>query len=100
MARLPLTVYLPRAELAKLDTLARRAGIARSAFAGDAIRARLVDTPGDSTGQGDLVGFLGAAVEELLSVHPDGEAIRSRLAHRVALPNPFNLEGNVSCQSL
>ena len=47
MARLPLTVYLPRAELAKLETLARRAGIARSAFAGEAIRARLIDTPSD-----------------------------------------------------
>lgn len=100
MARLPLTVYLPRAELAKLDTLARRAGIARSAFAGDAIRSRLVDTPGYSIGQGDLVGFLRAAVEELLSVHPDGDAIRSRLAHRFASPNQAKPEGNVSCQSL
>lgn len=100
MARLPLTIYLLRAELAKLDPLARCAGIARSAFAGDAIRARLVDTPGDAIGLGDLVGFLGAAVEELLSAHPDGEAIRSRLAHRVVSPNQSKPEGDVSCQSL
>ena len=100
MARLPLTVYLPRAELAKLDTLARRAGIARSAFAGDAIRARLIDTPSDSVGQGDLISFLSAAVEELISIHPDAEAIRSRLAYRFASPNQPEPDGNSPCQSL
>jgi predicted transcriptional regulator len=84
MARLPLTVYLPRAELARLDTLARRAGIARSAFAAQAIRARLIDAPESTDSLEDRINRLRAAVEELISAHPDAEAIRSRLALRFA----------------
>lgn len=87
MARSPLTVYLPRADLAKLDNLARRAGIARSAFAGDAIRARLIDAPDNPISHEDRLNRLSAAVEELIAIHPDAEAIRSRLADRFAAPN-------------
>jgi hypothetical protein len=97
MARLPLTVYLPHADLARLATLARRAGVARSAFAGDAIRAKLIDAPGESIGQDGQLNFVSAAVEELISIHPDSEAIRSRLAQRFAFPNQPNSEGNFPC---
>ncbi len=100
MARLPLTVYLPRAELARLDTLARRAGIARSAFAADAIRARLIEAPDEIGSLEDQINRLRAAVEELISIHPDAEAIRTRLAHRFAIPNQPIPERNSPCQNL
>ena len=100
MARLPLTVYLPRAELIKLEGLARRSGIARSAFAAGAIRARLIDETDSPHSVEDRLDYLSMAVEALITIHPDAEAIRSRLAHRSASPDQPNLEGNSPCQTL
>ena len=100
MARLPLTVYLPRTELARLEALARRAGIARSAFAANAIRASLIDAPADADSLEDQIDRLRAAVEDLISIHPDTEAIRSRLANRFAAPNQPPPERNSPCQNL
>ncbi|NJS14195.1 MAG: ribbon-helix-helix protein, CopG family [Sphingopyxis sp.] len=76
MAKLPVTAYLLRAELAKLDELARAARLTRSTFLCNAIRSKLADQPNAVVG--DEVGFLRAAVQELIGLHPDAAAIRAR----------------------
>jgi hypothetical protein len=84
MARLPLTVYLARAELIRLDARARTAGLARSAWAGDAIRAALGDM---ATREGILhehLLHLHVSSDELIAAHPDSENIRLRVAARCA----------------
>ena len=84
MARLPLTVYLLRADLARLEARARGIGLARSALAGSAIKALL---DGNEAGETMLAGqlrFLRIAAEELIAAHPQSEAIRTRLAARLA----------------
>ena len=84
MARLPLTVYLPRADLARLEARARAVGLARSALAGNAIKALL---DGNVAGETELIEqlrFLRIATEELIAAHPQSEAIRTRLAARLA----------------
>ena len=94
MARLPLTVYLPRADLARLEARARTAGLARSAFAGNAIKALLKgDEVGDTALAAQLL-FLRLATEELIAVHPQSEAIRTRLAARLATSARPELERN------
>ena len=84
MARLPLTVYLVRADLVRLEARALAVGLARSALAGNAIRALL---DGNEAGEVALAGqltFLRIAAEELIAAHPEAEAIRTRLAARLA----------------
>ena len=84
MARLPLTVYLARADLVRLEARARALGLARSALAGNAIKALL---DGDAAGETALIEqlrFLRLATEELVAAHPQSEAIRNRLAVRLA----------------
>jgi hypothetical protein len=89
-----------RVELAKLDILARNAGVARSAFACDAIRAKLfAATSISNNNKDDQLSFLHAAVEELISIHPEAEAIRARLVHRSASLNQPKPEGNIQCQN-
>jgi hypothetical protein len=88
MAKYPLTVYLPRVDLTKLEMLARQSGVTRSAFANDAIQTKLQATSDNVATQHDKLTILGAAVEELIARHPEGDAIRLRLSER--LPN-FNL---------
>ena len=89
MARLPLTVYLARADLARLEARARSAGLARSALTANAIKAML---DGNEAGEAALAAqllFLRLATEELIAAHPQSEAIRTRLAARLAtLPQP------------
>lgn len=94
MARLPLTVYLPRSDLARLEARARAVGLARSALAGNAIKALL-----DGKDVGDCalpcqLEFLRLATEELIAVHPQSEAIRTRLAARLAASARPELERN------
>ena len=94
MARLPLTVYLPRADRARLEARARAVGLARSALAGDAIKALLDGRDlGDSTRASQLE-FLRLATEELIAVHPQSQAIRTRLAARLAASARPELERN------
>lgn len=85
MARLPLTVYLPRADLVRLEARARSLGLARSALAGRAITALLDSRDGHETVLTDQLQFLRAATEEMIAAHPDSEAIRARLAARLDL---------------
>ena len=84
MARLPLTVYLARADLIKLDARARSAGLARSAWAGNAIRSAL----GDGANREDLLlvhfRHLRAASDELIAAHPAAVELRQRIAERCA----------------
>ena len=84
MARLPLTVYLPRADLARLEARARAAGLARSALAGSAIKALLDGNEAGETARAEQLRFLRIAIEELIAAHPQSEAIRTRLAARLA----------------
>ncbi len=74
MARLPLTVYLPRADLARLEARARAVGLARSALAGNAIKALLDGKDVGDTALADQLRFLRLATEELIAVHPQSEA--------------------------
>ena len=80
MARLPLTVYLARADLIRLNALARTAGLARSAWAGNAIRSAL----GDGANREDLLlvhlRHLRAASDELIAAHPAALELRQRIA--------------------
>ena len=85
MARLPLTVYLPRADLARLEARARGVGLARSALAGNAIKALLDGNEAGATALSEQLRFLRLATEELIAVHPHSEAIRNRLAARLAV---------------
>jgi hypothetical protein len=84
MARLPLTVYLARADLIRLDVRARAAGLARSAWAGNAIRSAL----GDGANRDDLLldqlRHLRAASDELIAEHPAAADLRQRIADRCA----------------
>jgi hypothetical protein len=84
MARLPLTVYLARADLIRLDARARTAGLARSAWAGNAIRSAL----GDGANRDDLLfdhlRHLRAASDELIAAHPAATELRQRIAARCA----------------
>ena len=95
MARLPLTVYLARADLVRLEARARSAGLARSALAANAISALLNgDEAGEIALAADLL-FLRRATEELIAAHPQSEAIRTQLAARLARaaqPNPERKE--------
>ena len=84
MARLPLTVYLPRADLARLQARARAVGLARSALAGSAIKALLDGNEAGDTALTEQLRFLRIAAEELIAVHPQSEAIRTRLAARLS----------------
>ncbi len=89
MARLPLTVYLARADLIKLDARARSAGLARSAWAGNAIRSAL----GEGANRDDLLfdhlQHLRAASDELIAAHPAAMELRQRIADRcVGFTNP------------
>lgn len=83
MARLPLTVYLPRADLVRLEVRARSLGLARSALAGSAITALLDGRDGHETVLAGQLQFLRAAAEELIAAHPQSDAIRARLAARL-----------------
>lgn len=94
MARLPLTVYLPRADLARLETRARSLGMARSAFAGTAIKALLDGHEGHELALVEHLQFLRAATEELIGAHPAADTIRERLAARLALSPPLQTDGN------
>ena len=94
MARLPLTVYLPRAELARLEARARAVGLARSALAGNAIKALLDGKVEGETALADQLRFLRCATEELIVAHPQSEAIRTRLAARLAASAQPDLERN------
>jgi hypothetical protein len=87
MARLPLTVYLARADLARLEARARSVGLARSALAGSAIKALLDGNEAGETMLAAQLRFLRFATEELIAAHPQSEAIRTRLAARLA-PSP------------
>lgn len=84
MARLPLTVYLARADLVRLEARARSVGLARSALAGNAITALLDGNEAGETVLADQLRFLRFAAEELIAAHPQSEAIRTRLAARLA----------------
>ncbi len=84
MARLPLTVYLARAELARLEARARAVGLARSALAGSAIKALLDGNESGETALAEQLHFLRVATEELIAAHPQSAAIRTRLAARLA----------------
>ena len=89
MARLPLTVYLARADLTRLEARARIAGLARSALAGNAIKSLLDGDEADETALADQLRFLRLATEELIAVHPQSDVIRTRLVARLAtLPQP------------
>ena len=96
MARLPLTVYLPRADLARLEARARAVGMARSALAGNAIKALLDGKVEGDTALADQLRFLRLATEELIVAHPQSEAIRTRLAARLAASAQPDLERNCS----
>ena len=94
MARLPLTVYLPRADLARLEARARAVGLARSALAGNAIKALLDGKDVGDTTLACQLEFLRLATEELIAVHPQSQAIRTRLAARLAASVRPELERN------
>ena len=94
MARLPLTVYLPRGELARLEARAHAVGLARSALAGSAIKALLDGKEVGGTALADQLRFLRFAIEELIVAHPQSEAIRTRLAARLAASAQPDLERN------
>ena len=94
MARLPLTVYLPRAELARLEARARAVGLARSALAGNAIKALLDGNELGDSALADQLRFLCIATQELIAAHPQSEAIRTRLAARLAASARPELERN------
>ena len=94
MARLPLTVYLPRGDLARLEARARAVGLARSALAGNAIKALLDGKDVGDTALADQLRFLRLATEELIVAHPHSEAIRTRLAARLAASARPELERN------
>ena len=79
MARLPLTVYLPRADLARLEIRARSLAMARSALAGHAIRALLDGREDHDVALAEDLRFMRAAVEELINAHPQADSIRARL---------------------
>ena len=83
MARLPLTVYLPRTDLARLEARARTLGLARSALAGSAIKALLDGNEAGETAFAEQLRFLRIATEELIAAHPQSETIRTRLAARL-----------------
>ena len=74
MARLPLTVYLPRAELARLEARARAVGLARSALAGNAIKALLDGKEVGDTALAEQLRFLRCATEVPIVAHPQSEA--------------------------
>ena len=84
MARFPLTVYLPRADLVRLEARARAAGLARSALADSAIKALLDGNEAGETALTEQLRFLRLATEELIAAHPQSETIRTRLAARLA----------------
>ena len=84
MARLPLTVYLARADLVRLEARARAAGLARSALAGNAIKALLNGNEAGETALAEQLRLLRIATEELIAAHPQSEAISTRLAARLA----------------
>jgi hypothetical protein len=84
MARLPLTVYLAHADLARLESRARAVGLTRSALAGSAIKALLDGNDAGETALAEQLRFLRIATEELIAVHPQSEAIRTRLAARLS----------------
>ena len=94
MARLRLTVYLPRADLARLEARARAVGLARSALAGSAIKALLDGNEAGETALAGQLRFLRSATEELIAVHPHSEAIRTRLAARLGSPLQPDCERN------
>ena len=94
MARLPLTVYLARADLARLEARARIAGLARSALAGNAIKSLLDGDEADETALADQLRFLRLATEELIAVHPQSDVIRTRLVARLATSAKPELERN------
>ena len=94
MARLPLTVYLPRTDLARLETRARAVGMTRSAFAGNAIKALLDGEKAGDTALAEQLQFLRLATEVLIAVHPQSEAIGTRLAARLAASARPDLEWN------
>ena len=84
MARLPLTVYLLRADLTRLEARARAAGLARSALGCNAIKALLDGNKAGETALTEQLRFLRLATEELIAAHPQSEAIHTRLAARLA----------------
>ena len=84
MARLPLTVYLARSELVRLEACARAGGLARSALAGNAIRSLLDRHDAGDAALTAQLQFLRVAAEELIAAHPQSEAIRARLAARLS----------------
>lgn len=94
MARLPLTVYLPRADLARLEGRARALGLARSALAGNAIKALLDGTEAHDLALAKQLNFLCLAAEELIAAHPQSDAIRARLAARLDATSPLYSERN------
>ena len=96
MARLPLTVYLPRADIARLEARARAVGLARSALAGNAIKALLDGKDVGDSALAEQLCFLRLATEELIAVQPQSQAIRTRLAARLAASAQPDLERNCS----
>ena len=94
MARLPLTVYLPRADLARLEIRARSLAMARSALAGHAIRALLDGRDGHDLALAEQLQFLRAAIEELINAQPQADAIRARLVERFDPTSPAQTDRN------
>ena len=94
MARLPLTVYLLRGDLARLEARARVVGLARSSLAGNAIKALLDGKEVGDTALADQLRFLRYATEELIVAHPQSEAIHTRLAARLDASAKAELERN------
>lgn len=87
MARLPLTVYLARAELARIEARARALGMTRSALAGHAIRTLLDGGDGRDGALLEQLQFLRIATEELIAAHPRWEAIHDRMAAHLRGPD-------------
>lgn len=83
MARLPLTVYLLRADLVRLDNRARIAGLARSAWAGNAIRATLHNEMFREDMLREHMRHQCAALDELIAVHTASAEMRQRIADRL-----------------
>ena len=83
MSRHPLTVYLYRPQLLAIEKQARAAGMAKSAWAGQALCRALGEQSSDHALLLEQTLKVRATLDELVAAHPQKELIRKRTEVRV-----------------
>lgn len=83
MSRHPLTVYLDRSQLLAIEKQSKAAGMAKSAWAGQALMRALGSSGSEAALLLEQTLKIRATVDEIVAAHPQKEVIRKRTEMRV-----------------